>query len=148
MSERVHFHSPTGDMLRFLVFPARAGGGGGKEGGGARTTVGLSGHKVNLLGLADNMASSAGYNSEDVVVCAAVRTPIGSFNGCLSSLKAHELGTAVIKEVLSRGKVAASDVSEVILGQVINAGRAKWFVQSVWKRDISMSLIAVSSLFM
>ena len=146
MSERVHFHSPTGDMLRFLVFPARAGGGGGKEGGGARTLS--AGHKVNLFGWADNMASSSGYNSGDVVVCAAVRTPIGSFNGCLSSLKAHELGTAVIKEVLSRGKVAASDVSEVILGQVINAGRAKWFVQSVWKRDISMSLIAVSSLFM
>ena len=68
------------------------------------------------------MAASSGYNDSDVVIVAAGRTPIGNLNGCLSSLKAHELGAIVIRDVLKRGKTPASDVAEVIMGQVCTAG--------------------------
>ena len=68
------------------------------------------------------MAASSGYNNTDVVIVAAGRTPIGNLNGSLSSLKAHELGAIVIRDVLTRSKVPASDVAEVIMGQVCTAG--------------------------
>lgn len=42
----------------------------------------------------------------------------GSFCGTLSSFKAHELGSIVIKEVLKRANVCPDEVSEVIIGQV------------------------------
>lgn len=50
---------------------------------------------------------------------------LGSLNGSLSSLAAHELGAQVIKEALKRGNVQPDAVSEVILGQVLTAGRHK-----------------------
>ncbi|KAM7447838.1 Acetyl-CoA acetyltransferase [Porites harrisoni] len=71
------------------------------------------------------MAASSGYNDSDIVIVAAGRTPIGNLNGCLSSLKAHELGSIVIRDVLSRAKVSPSDVSEVIMGQVCTAGQGQ-----------------------
>jgi len=58
----------------------------------------------------------------DIVIAAAARTPVGSFNGGLSSLPAHELGAIVIRAVLERAGVAADEVDEVILGQVLQAG--------------------------
>ncbi|MFD2261861.1 acetyl-CoA C-acetyltransferase [Lacibacterium aquatile] len=58
----------------------------------------------------------------DVVIVSAARTPIGSFNGALSSVPAHVLGTVAIQAALERAGVAASDVDEVILGQVLAAG--------------------------
>ena len=58
----------------------------------------------------------------DVVIVAAARTPIGAFNGALSSLPAHELGKIAITEALKRAKVDAKEVSEVILGHVLTAG--------------------------
>ena len=61
----------------------------------------------------------------EVVIASATRTPIGSFNGSLSSLPAHELGQVVVREALRRAKVAASDVSEVILGQVVGASEGQ-----------------------
>jgi acetyl-CoA C-acetyltransferase len=57
----------------------------------------------------------------DVVIVASVRTAIGKFNGKLSSLPAHQLGTSVITELLRRSGVAPSEVSEVIMGQVLTA---------------------------
>jgi acetyl-CoA C-acetyltransferase len=57
----------------------------------------------------------------DVVIVSAVRTPVGSFNGVLSGLAAHKLGEIVIKELLARTGVAGSDISEVILGQILTA---------------------------
>lgn len=57
----------------------------------------------------------------DVVIVSAVRTPIGSFLGALSSLPAHHLGSVAIKAALERAGVPAADVSEVILGQVLQA---------------------------
>ncbi|MFN3583614.1 acetyl-CoA C-acetyltransferase [Phenylobacterium sp.] len=58
----------------------------------------------------------------DIVIVSAARTPVGSFNGALSSLPAHELGKIAIKAAIERAGVAASDVDEVIMGQVLQAG--------------------------
>jgi acetyl-CoA C-acetyltransferase len=58
----------------------------------------------------------------DVVIVSAVRTPIGSFQGALSSLTAPKLGSIVIAEALKRAGVDAADVSEVIMGEVLSAG--------------------------
>ncbi len=58
----------------------------------------------------------------EVVIAGAVRTPVGSFNGSLSGLPAHELGAIAIGESLSRAKVDPKEVSEVIMGQILSAG--------------------------
>ncbi|HJN25950.1 MAG TPA: acetyl-CoA C-acetyltransferase, partial [Rhodospirillales bacterium] len=58
----------------------------------------------------------------EVVIAGAVRTPVGSFNGSLSVLPAHELGAIAIGESLSRAKVDPKEVSEVIMGQILSAG--------------------------
>ena len=58
----------------------------------------------------------------DIIIAGAVRTPVGSFNGALSSVPAATLGTAVIVEAMKRAKVDPGDVSEVILGQILTAG--------------------------
>src|ERR1700757_381093 len=58
----------------------------------------------------------------DIVIVSAVRTPVGSFNGALSSLPAHELGAITIKAALERAGVPAADVDEVVVGQVLQAG--------------------------
>lgn len=58
----------------------------------------------------------------DVVITSAARTAVGNFNGSLASVPAHELGAIAIKEALARSGVDGSDVSEVILGQVLTAG--------------------------
>ncbi|CAI1850792.1 Acetyl-CoA acetyltransferase [Serratia quinivorans] len=59
---------------------------------------------------------------QQVVIVAATRTPIGSFQGALASLSAVDLGTVVVKALLARSGVAAELVDEVILGQVLTAG--------------------------
>ncbi|NXB31737.1 THIC protein, partial [Eulacestoma nigropectus] len=61
-------------------------------------------------------------SADPVVFVSAARTAVGSFNGGLSSLPAHELGAAAIREVLRRAGLAPEEVSEVILGQVLTAG--------------------------
>jgi acetyl-CoA C-acetyltransferase len=58
----------------------------------------------------------------DVVIVSAARTPVGSFNGGLAGQPAADLGALAIGEALKRAKVDPSDVSEVILGQVLTAG--------------------------
>jgi acetyl-CoA C-acetyltransferase len=58
----------------------------------------------------------------DIVIASAARTPVGSFGGALSPLAAHELGAIAIKEAISRAKISANDVDEVILGQILTAG--------------------------
>ena len=60
-----------------------------------------------------------------IVIAAAARTPVGSFNGALASLPAHALGEIVIREVLSRAKTEPGDVDEVILGQILTAGQGQ-----------------------
>jgi len=58
----------------------------------------------------------------DVVIVAATRTPVGSFNGVLSAVPSFTLGEVVIRELLKRSKVDAKEVDEVILGQILTAG--------------------------
>jgi acetyl-CoA C-acetyltransferase len=58
----------------------------------------------------------------DIVIVSAARTPVGSFNGALSSLPAHELGKIAIQSAVERAGISAADVDEVILGQVLQAG--------------------------
>jgi acetyl-CoA C-acetyltransferase len=60
---------------------------------------------------------------EEIVIVSAARTPVGSFNGSLSSLPAHALGQVAIKAALERAKVDPGDVDEVIMGQVLPAGQ-------------------------
>ena len=59
---------------------------------------------------------------KEVVIISAVRTPVGSYLGALSSLTAPQLGAIVIKEVVKRAKIKPKDVSEVIMGCVLPAG--------------------------
>ncbi|RJF89165.1 acetyl-CoA C-acetyltransferase [Oleomonas cavernae] len=61
----------------------------------------------------------------DVVIVAAARTPVGSFNGSFADTPAHVLGQTVITELLKRSGVAAADVSEVILGQILSGGQGQ-----------------------
>src|SRR3954468_12002416 len=58
----------------------------------------------------------------EVVIASAARTPIGAFNGSLSSVSAHFLGEVAIREALKRAGVEPGEVSEVVLGQVLSAG--------------------------
>jgi acetyl-CoA C-acetyltransferase len=61
----------------------------------------------------------------DIVIASAARTAVGTFNGALASVPAHELGVVAIKAALERAGVAPGDVSEVILGQVLAAGQGQ-----------------------
>ena len=58
----------------------------------------------------------------DIVIVSAVRTPVGSFNGALAALPAHELGKIAIQAAVERAGVRVADVEEVIMGQVLQAG--------------------------
>ena len=58
----------------------------------------------------------------EVVIASAARTPVGAFNGGLSSVPASYLGSVAIKEALKRAGVDAGEADEVILGQVLAAG--------------------------
>jgi acetyl-CoA C-acetyltransferase len=61
----------------------------------------------------------------DAVITAAVRTPIGSYNGSLVSFSAPQLGSFVIKEALKRSKAQPDQVDEVIMGNVLTAGEGQ-----------------------
>ena len=58
----------------------------------------------------------------EIVIVSAARTAVGKFGGTLAKTPASELGAAVIKAVLERSGVGADQISEVILGQVLQAG--------------------------
>jgi acetyl-CoA C-acetyltransferase len=59
---------------------------------------------------------------KEVYIISAVRTPIGSFGGCLSSLTAIQLGSAAIKGALEKANVDPKEVDEVFMGNVVSAG--------------------------
>eukprot|EP00112_Aurelia_sp_Birch-Aquarium-sp1_P017216 Seg397.30 transcript_id=Seg397.30/GoldUCD/mRNA.D3Y31 product="Acetyl-CoA acetyltransferase" protein_id=Seg397.30/GoldUCD/D3Y31 len=69
--------------------------------------------------------SMAKYENDDVVVVAALRTPIGTLNGSLSSLKASSLGSTLIESLLKSTAIQAKDISEIILGQALTAGQGQ-----------------------
>jgi acetyl-CoA C-acetyltransferase len=58
----------------------------------------------------------------DIVLCAPVRTPIGTYGGALKDTPASTLGAVVVRETLRRSGLAADIVDTVVLGQVIQAG--------------------------
>ncbi|MCK6449532.1 MAG: acetyl-CoA C-acetyltransferase [Alphaproteobacteria bacterium] len=61
----------------------------------------------------------------EIVIAGATRTAIGAFSGGLSSVPASTLGTAAIVEAMKRAKVAAGEVDEVIMGQILTAGQGQ-----------------------
>ncbi len=60
--------------------------------------------------------------SDDSLIVSAVRTPIGSLGGVLSTMPAPEMGAACIRAALERAEVAPEEVDEVIMGNVVSAG--------------------------
>ncbi|MDE1974278.1 MAG: acetyl-CoA C-acetyltransferase [Hyphomicrobiales bacterium] len=62
---------------------------------------------------------------DDIVIVGAVRTPVGSFNGVFGNTPAHDLGKIAIKAAIDRAGVEASRVSEVILGQILQADQGQ-----------------------
>src|SRR5437870_9527900 len=61
----------------------------------------------------------------DIVITGAARTPVGAFNGAFANLPAHDLGKVAIAEALKRAGVEGSQLSEVILGQILTAGKGQ-----------------------
>ena len=61
----------------------------------------------------------------DIVIVSAARTPVGSFNGALASVPAYDLGKIAIQAAIERAGIAAADVDEVIMGQVLQAGQGQ-----------------------
>jgi acetyl-CoA C-acetyltransferase len=60
-----------------------------------------------------------------IVITTAKRTPVGSFNGSLSSLSAAKLGSVAIKSVLEESGIDVNKVDEVIMGNVLTAGQGQ-----------------------
>ena len=61
----------------------------------------------------------------NVVIASAARTAVGSFGGAFANTPAHDLGAAVLKELVARAGIDPSDVSETILGQVLTAAQGQ-----------------------
>lgn len=60
-----------------------------------------------------------------IVITAARRTPVGSFNGAFASTPAHELGATAIRAAMADAGVAGAEVDEVILGQILQAAQGQ-----------------------
>jgi acetyl-CoA C-acetyltransferase len=61
----------------------------------------------------------------DIVILSATRTPLGSFQGALASVPAAKLGAAAIKGALTQAGVAPADVTDVLMGNVLQAGQGQ-----------------------
>ncbi len=61
----------------------------------------------------------------NVVIASAARTAVGSFGGAFANTPAHDLGAAVIQEVVARAGIDKAEVSETILGQVLTAAQGQ-----------------------
>jgi acetyl-CoA C-acetyltransferase len=62
---------------------------------------------------------------DDIVIVAAMRTPVGSFNGAFASVPAHVLGTTAVQAAIASAGIDPADIDEVILGQVLTAGEGQ-----------------------
>jgi len=58
---------------------------------------------------------------KNVVITSALRTAIGTFNGALKDMQAHDLGSIVIKEVIKKSKLKPDEIDEIIMGQVLTS---------------------------
>src|SRR5438105_2316512 len=61
----------------------------------------------------------------DVVIASGARTPVGSFNGAFANTPAHDLGAVAIGAALQRATVEPSEVSEVVMGQILTAAQGQ-----------------------
>ena len=61
----------------------------------------------------------------NVVIASAARTAVGSFSGSFANTPAHDLGATVLKALVERAGIDASEVSETILGQVLTGGQGQ-----------------------
>ena len=61
----------------------------------------------------------------DIVILAATRTPIGSFQGALASVPAPRLGAAAIRSAVAQAGVAPADISDCLMGNVLQAGQGQ-----------------------
>ena len=61
----------------------------------------------------------------NVVIASAARTAVGSFMGSFSKIAAHELGRAVLEDIVARSGINKEDISETILGQVLTSGQGQ-----------------------
>ena len=64
-------------------------------------------------------------SDQTVVIAAGARTPVGSFNGTLSTVPASYLGTVALRAAIERARLEAREVEEVILGQILTAGQGQ-----------------------
>ena len=65
--------------------------------------------------------------NKEVYIVSAVRTPMGSFGGALSTVPATKLGATAIKGALEKAGIAASEVDEVFMGNVLHLQRSLLF---------------------
>ncbi len=65
---------------------------------------------------------SKNSETDSIVIASAARTPVGSFNGTISSQPAHDLGKTAIMAAIDRAGIEPADVDETILGQILTAG--------------------------
>ncbi|CAF3943714.1 unnamed protein product, partial [Rotaria sordida] len=75
-----------------------------------------------LFASKQHRSASSNIQLNEVVIVSAIRTPIGSFRGSLSSIPAAKLGATAIKACLEQAKVPANCVQEVYMGNVLQAG--------------------------
>ncbi len=64
-------------------------------------------------------------SDQDIVIVSAARTPMGAFQGELSSLAAHQLGSYAIEETVKRANLKSEDIDDVIMGCVLPAGQGQ-----------------------
>ncbi|OCK06532.1 Acetyl-CoA C-acetyltransferase [Thalassospira sp. KO164] len=79
-------------------------------------------------------------NSDPIVIVSCARTPMGGLQGDFATVTASELGGVAIRAALEHGRVAAEDVDEVIMGNVLPAGQGQAPArQAAWKAGIPRS---------
>ena len=74
---------------------------------------------------------------EEIVIVSAARTPVGSFNGALSSLAAHALGEVAIRAALARAHVDPADVDEVTKARAAHLVQCRPSASCVFRDEIS-----------
>ena len=84
-------------------------------------------------------------SQKDVVIASAARTPIGSFQGALSSLSASDLGAVAVREAVKRAGAKPEQVDAVYMGNVLSAGMGQAPArQCVIKAELPVSASAVT----
>ena len=80
---------------------------------------------LSLPAVTDPLQATSMSDIDPIVIVGAARTPMGAFQGELASLTAPQLGSAAIRAALDRAGIAAEDVSETFMGNVLPAGQGQ-----------------------